>query len=196
MRRISSSGLGPDVAPHVTSRPPRASARMLPAQVAAPTFSITTSTPRFSVMPQTSLEKSCALWLISTSAPIALARSSFSWLLEVTKTRAPTCLAICSAASATPPPIPRMSTDSPGRTTARAGTVGRDPASAIGAADVGEGYLGDAAVAGKEVQVVEGGRPKRDQHLTGAGLRGWRVLVAEHLGATVLVKSNRLHVAS
>src|SRR5437588_568123 len=176
MRRISSSGLGPDVAPHVTSRPPGASARMLPAQVAAPTFSITTSTPRFSVMPQTSLEKSCALWLISTSAPIALARSSFSWLLEVTKTRAPTCLAICSAASA--------------------GTAGRQHASAIGAADVGEGYLGDAAVAGKEVQVVEGGRPKRDQHLTGAGLRGWRVLVAEHLGATVLVKSNRLHVAS
>src|SRR2546430_2160693 len=155
MRRMSSSGLGPEVAPQVTSRPPRASARMLPAQVAAPTFSITTSTPRFSVMPQTSFEKPVALWLIRTLAPIALARSSFSWLLEVTKTRAP-----------------------------------------VGAADVGGGHFRDAAVAGEEVQVVEGGGPKRDQDLTGARLRGWRLLVAEYLRAAVLVKSNRLHVAS
>src|SRR5207302_9712716 len=92
---------------------------------------------------------------------------------------------------------PRVEEDAgAGGIAARAGTVRRHHASAVGAADVGEGYLGDTAVAGKEVQVVEGGRPKRDQHLTGARLRGWRVLVAEHLGATVLVKSNRLHVAS
>src|SRR5205823_3965844 len=78
----------------------------------------------------------------------------------------------------------------------RAGTVRRDHARAVGAADVGEGDFRDVAVACEEVQVVEGGRPKRDQDLTGARLRSWRVLVAEHLGAAVLVKSNRLHVAS
>ena len=58
MRRISSSGLGPLVAPQVTNRPPLASARMLPGQVAAPTLSITTSTPRLPVMVQASFEKS------------------------------------------------------------------------------------------------------------------------------------------
>ena len=37
---------------------------------------------------------------------------------EVTSTRAPRCLQICSAASATPPPMPQMRTVSPARTCA------------------------------------------------------------------------------
>src|SRR5439155_18755808 len=78
----------------------------------------------------------------------------------------------------------------------RAGTVRRDHPGTVRAADVGEGYLRDVAVACEEVQVVEGGRPKRDEHLAAARLRGWRVLIAEHLGSAVLVKPNRLHVAS
>ena len=123
IRRMSSSGFGPLVAPQVTSRPPRASARTLPAQVAAPTSSITTSTPRFCVSPQTSFEKSVVAWLMSTSAPSCRARSSFSSLLEVTKTCAPASLAICSAAIATPPPMPRISTLSPGRTRALVITI-------------------------------------------------------------------------
>ena len=48
-RRTSVSTIGPDVAPHVTSRPRLPSAPSDCAQVAAPTLSTTTSTPRFPV---------------------------------------------------------------------------------------------------------------------------------------------------
>ena len=48
-RRISSLGLGPEVAPQVTMRPPLAAALSELIQVASPTVSTTTSTPRLSV---------------------------------------------------------------------------------------------------------------------------------------------------
>jgi hypothetical protein len=44
--RTSVSQIGPEVPPQVTRRPPLASVRRAPGQVAAPTFSSTTSTPR------------------------------------------------------------------------------------------------------------------------------------------------------
>src|ERR1700674_4992113 len=61
---------------------------------------------------------------------------------------------------------------------------------------MGERDLRHAAAAGEDVQVVEGGCPQRDQNLTGARLGGRRLLVAQHLGAAVLVEPNRLHVAT
>ena len=45
-RRKSAEGSSPVVAPQVTSRPPRTSARIAVGHTALPTFSITTSTPR------------------------------------------------------------------------------------------------------------------------------------------------------
>src|SRR6185295_2288922 len=45
-RRMSVSAIGPEVAPQVTMRPPLATVRIAPFQVAAPTFSRITSTPR------------------------------------------------------------------------------------------------------------------------------------------------------
>jgi hypothetical protein len=44
--RMSVSAIGPEVAPQVTMRPPLATVRIAPFQVAAPTFSRITSTPR------------------------------------------------------------------------------------------------------------------------------------------------------
>src|SRR5436309_11507654 len=51
-----------------------------------------------------------------TSAPSVLARSSFASLDEVTITRAPQSLAICTAVDDTPPPTPMTSTSWPGPT--------------------------------------------------------------------------------
>ena len=50
---ISVSPIGPDVAPQVTSRPPPLSERIESFQVAAPTFSMTRSTPRLPVASKT-----------------------------------------------------------------------------------------------------------------------------------------------
>src|SRR5207249_7529653 len=50
---MSVSPTGPEVEPHVTSRPPPLSARIESFHVAAPTFSMTTSTPRLSVASNT-----------------------------------------------------------------------------------------------------------------------------------------------
>ena len=55
----------------------------------------------------------------SSSAPIAAARASLSSLDDTTHTRAPMFLQICSAANATPPPMPQMRTSSPALTRAR-----------------------------------------------------------------------------
>src|SRR2546422_8337983 len=55
---------------------------------------------------------------MDTSAPSWRARSSFASLDDVTRTRAPQSLAIWTAAEDTPPPTPRISTSSPGRTLA------------------------------------------------------------------------------
>src|ERR1043165_2408076 len=41
--------------------------------------------------------------------------------------------------------------------------------------------------------MVQGGGTQSDEHLAGPGLGIGRVLVAEHLGAAVLVDANRLH---
>ena len=73
-----SAPLAPVVAPQVTSRPPRASARTLLAQVASPTCSMTTSTPRLFVSRLISAAMSCRWWLITSDAPSARARSSLS----------------------------------------------------------------------------------------------------------------------
>jgi hypothetical protein len=53
MSRISSSGFGPLVAPHVTIRPSFAAAASDERHVAAPTESTTTSTPRLFVISRT-----------------------------------------------------------------------------------------------------------------------------------------------
>ena len=58
MRRISSVGFGPVVAPHVTILPPRDAAFNDAIQVAAPVESTTTSAPRFAVSARTSLATS------------------------------------------------------------------------------------------------------------------------------------------
>ena len=50
---MSVSPTGPEVEPHVTSRPPPLSEPIESFQVAAPTFSKTTSTPRLSVASKT-----------------------------------------------------------------------------------------------------------------------------------------------
>jgi hypothetical protein len=65
-----------------------------------------------------SLEKSVLPWSIPAFAPSAFARSSFPGLPEVTKTVRPMRFAICSAATATPPPMPTIRSDSPGFTRA------------------------------------------------------------------------------
>ena len=57
-------------------------------------------------------------WLTFSSAPSSRARSSFSSLEDVTIARAPSAFAIASAAVATPPPIPQISTHSPSRSPA------------------------------------------------------------------------------
>src|SRR6185436_5832540 len=54
-----------------------------------------------------------------SSAPRARARSSFSSLEEVTQTRAPQSLPICTAVEETPPPTPRIRRSSPARSRAR-----------------------------------------------------------------------------
>ena len=56
--RMSVSAIGPEVAPQVTMRPPLATVRIAPFQVAAPTFSSTTSTPRRPVFWPTTLTQS------------------------------------------------------------------------------------------------------------------------------------------
>ena len=53
-----------------------------------------------------------------SSAPRARARSSFSSLEEVTHTRAPQSLPICTAVDETPPPTPMISRSSPARSRA------------------------------------------------------------------------------
>ena len=77
-RRISIDTRGPDVAPQVTSRPPFARQRNDSSHVASPTFSITTSTPRFAVSARISAATLWVVWLIVTSAPRSRARASFS----------------------------------------------------------------------------------------------------------------------
>ncbi len=53
-----------------------------------------------------------------SSAPSARARSSFSSLEEVTQTRAPQSLPICTPVDETPPPTPMMRRSSPARSRA------------------------------------------------------------------------------
>src|SRR5215813_5880803 len=116
--RISVSPMGPEVAPQVTRRPPLARARSEPFQVAAPTFSSTTSTPRLPVFSHTTRAQSSRAWLMHSSAPRARARASLSSLEEVTQTRAPQSLPIRTAVEETPPPTPRMRRSSPARSRA------------------------------------------------------------------------------
>ncbi len=52
------SPIGPDVEPQVTRRPPPLSERMESFQVAAPTFSMTRSTPRLPLASKTCLAQS------------------------------------------------------------------------------------------------------------------------------------------
>src|SRR5256885_762002 len=85
----SSAPCPPVVAPHVTRRPPRASARTLFGQVASPTCSMTTSTPRRFVRRLISSAMSWVWWLITWKAPSARARSTFASEPAVAKTRAP-----------------------------------------------------------------------------------------------------------
>src|SRR6185312_14132454 len=109
----------PLVAPHVTRRPRLPNASSDRAHVAWPTVSTTTSAPRLPVLARTSRATSWVRWLNAASAPNPSARSSFVSLPDVTHTRAPCSFAICSAARATPPPIPQINTRSPSRTAAR-----------------------------------------------------------------------------
>ncbi len=83
--------------------------------VALPVESTAMSTPRFPVHPRTSLLQSCPWSSTHRSAPSALARSSFHWWRLVTATGQAMCLASVNAAAATPPPMPVISTDCPGR---------------------------------------------------------------------------------
>src|SRR4029077_4158123 len=67
---------------------------------------------------------------------------------------------------------PRVKEDaSPDRIPSRAGTVRRQDAGARDTADVGERDLWYAAAAREDIQVIQGRRPKRDQHLTRGRLR-------------------------
>ncbi len=111
------------MAPQVTSRPRGASARRLFSHVASPTESSTTFTPRPPRSRRSSFGTSSDAWFSVTSAPSARARSSLASLDDVTITVAPRSFAIPSAARATPPPMPQISTVSPGFVAARVTTI-------------------------------------------------------------------------
>jgi NADPH:quinone reductase-like Zn-dependent oxidoreductase len=72
-----------------------------------------TSTPRPSVNGMISGAIASGGAFTVASAPRPAARASFSELREVTRTRAPAVLAICSAANETPPPMPKTRTVAP-----------------------------------------------------------------------------------
>ena len=84
---------------------------------------MTTSAPWPPVASRTAAATSPLAWLTAASAPSSRARSSFSSLDEVTITRAPSALAICSEAVATPLPIPQTNTHSPSRSPARVTSI-------------------------------------------------------------------------
>ena len=105
-RRRSADGSSPVVAPQVTSRPPRTSARIAAGQTASPTFSsddIDATLPRD--LHLRGLDDVSALYR-GPSGPRRSknARSSFVASREVTIVRAPSAFAICVAASETEPP--------------------------------------------------------------------------------------------
>ncbi len=103
--RISSAGLGPEVAPQVTIRPPLAAAFRLCIQVASPTESTTTSAPRLPVKPRTSRATWSSAIKVS-SAPSSEARWSFVFGARGHDDPGAHELASCRHASDTPPPIP------------------------------------------------------------------------------------------
>ena len=105
------SALTPEVDPHSTTRPPNTTERIDSPSVAGPTCSKTTSTPP-SVASRTGLLNS--LGSNTASAPISSARLRLASERLVAKTRAPRCLAILIAATATPALAPTTSTFSPG----------------------------------------------------------------------------------
>ena len=120
--------IGPDVPPHVTIRPARPSAPSDVAHVASPTLidhDIDTALvrPRPTVFPRHVLRRGEYPLSTFIRPERYRARSNLSSLDDVTQTYAPACLAICSAASATPPPIPWISTCSPACTIALVTTM-------------------------------------------------------------------------
>ena len=115
MRPRCVSPVGPAVAPHVTKQPPRASEARQAAWVGAPIESMTTSTPRFFVHTRTWRDQSSPSSRIACSTPSSCARFNFHWWRLVTAIRHPIHRHNDSAAVATPPPIPVMSTTWPGR---------------------------------------------------------------------------------
>ena len=76
--------------------------------------------PRLSVRSRITRATSTVVAVEQSRRRPARARArSLSSLPDTTHTRAPICLQICSAASATPPPMPQINTSSPGCTRAR-----------------------------------------------------------------------------
>ena len=122
-RRTSVCTIGPDVAPHVTSRPRLPSASSDCAHVASPTVSIDDIDAALAGARADLLADIRRAWLIRFSAPSPRARASFSSLRDVTHASRRSACTICSAASATPPPMPQISTLSPLRTRARVTTM-------------------------------------------------------------------------
>ena len=94
--------------------PPHLRARTLVSQVASPTCSKTTSTPRRSVIFLISSLTSCLLRLMTWAAPSSLAISSLSSLLATAMALALNSLQIWTAIVPRPPPAPQTSTKSPG----------------------------------------------------------------------------------
>ena len=82
--------------------------------VGLPIESTAMSTPRLPVHARTCLDQSCPSSSTSSSAPSSFARSSFHSWREVTTTGHAIHFAIASAAVATPPPMPVISTACPG----------------------------------------------------------------------------------
>src|SRR6218665_822829 len=111
----SSCALRPPSLAMFTYRPPTAMLCTLASNTGAPTWSITTSTPRF---PVADITCSTCDWpdeSIPTPTPTCARRASFSAERDIAITgRAGQSAAICSAAQATPPDAPLTRIDSPG----------------------------------------------------------------------------------
>src|SRR2546425_1187791 len=157
-------------------------------QVAMPTCSNTTSTPRRSVRRFTSSRMFCLLWLIVSSAPNSRALRSFSSL--------PAVVGAGQALLAQPAAHPRRKHHLLPHLEvcyqlADLGDLARD----VAAGDVGHGES-DAwqAAPHPQVKVVERARPHAHQDLVSADLGLGHFGVAQHLRPTMLRKNYRFHL--
>mmetsp|Transcript_19603 Transcript_19603/g.49822 ORF Transcript_19603/g.49822 Transcript_19603/m.49822 type:complete len:202 (+) Transcript_19603:572-1177(+) len=112
--KMSTGSTLPDALPNSTSAPRGARLLRLVSQVAAPTPSYATATPRPPVISLTRCTTSCCVYRMTASAPSSLASSAFSGVDTVPMTRPPRFFAICVSSWPVPPAAACTSTQSPG----------------------------------------------------------------------------------